>query len=67
MIVAEQATTQLIKMGISSLYVVLVHIITQMKKSLKMAEKIVVLIIGIIAMRGVWAIVMDIYEILSGE
>lgn len=32
-----------------------------------MAEKIAVLVIGIIAMRGVWAIVMDIYEIVSGE
>ena len=33
----------------------------------KMAEKIAVVIIGLIAMRGIWAIVMDICEILSGE
>ena len=33
----------------------------------KMAVKIAVVIVGIIAMRGVWAIVMDICEILSGE
>lgn len=38
MTVAEQATTQLIRMGISSLYAVTVYIITQMKKRKKMTK-----------------------------